>query len=188
MISGIQSGGVFSMEVLMPKFDKLNPMEGFKRMFSMKGVVQLIKSAVILVVVFFLAYQLVKGVLRPMLLAWRIPVTGSYAFAKDVISTLLMRVGMVMAVIGGADFMYQKWQFNQDMMMTKEEVKNEYKEQEGDPHYKAKRKRMHQEISQGNMLRNARKADVVVVNPTRYAVAIQYDKSNRGAPVVVAKG
>src|SRR5262249_3510247 len=84
--------------------------------------------------------------------------------------------------------MYQKWQFNQDMMMTKEEVKNEYKEQEGDPHYKAKRKRMHQEISQGNMLRNARKADVVVVNPTRYAVAIQYDKSNRGAPVVVAKG
>jgi flagellar biosynthesis protein FlhB len=188
MISGIQSGGVFSMEVLMPKFDKLNPLEGFKRMFALKGIVQLVKSTVILILVFFLAYQVVKGVLRPMLLAQRISVTGSYTFAKEVISTLLMRVGMVMAVIGGADFMYQRWQFNQDMMMTKEEVKNEYKEQEGDPHYKAKRKRMHQEISQGNMMRNARKADVVVVNPTRYAIAIQYDKKNRGAPVVVAKG
>ena len=187
-ISGLQGGGVFTMETLMPKLDKVNPMEGFKRMFSLKGLVQLLKSAVILVVVVILAYQVIRSALRPMLLTQGAPLLNAFGFAQGLIATLLMRTAMVMVVIGGADFMYQRWQFNKDMMMSKEEVKNEYKEQEGDPHYKAKRKRLHQEIINGNMMKNARKADVVVTNPTRYAVAIRYDKKERGAPVVLAKG
>ena len=188
LISGIQSGGVFSMDSVKPKFNKLNPMEGFKRMFSLKGIVQLLKASIVLIVVVVLAYQVVKGALRPILLTQGTALLNAYHFAQDLVSTLLMRTAMVMVVVGVADFAYQRWQFNKDMMMSKEEVKNEYKEQEGDPHYKAKRKRMHQELAQNNMLRNVRKADAVIVNPTRYAVAIKYDKIERGAPVVVAKG
>lgn len=188
LISAVQSGGVFTMETLMPKFDKLNPLEGIKRMVSLKGIVQLVKSAIILIVVFILAYQVIRNALRPILLTQGTPLLNAFDFAQGLISTLLMRAAMVMVVIGGADFAYQKWQFGKDMMMTKEEVKNEYKEQEGDPHYKQKRKRLHQEIISGNMMRNARKADVVITNPTRYAVAIKYDKKERGAPVVLAKG
>jgi flagellar biosynthesis protein FlhB len=188
LISAVQSGGVFTMEVLMPKFEKLNPMEGLKRMFALKGLVQLIKSAIILIVVFILAYQVIRNSLRPILLTQGTALLNAFDFAQGLISTLLIRTAMVMVVVGGADFMYQKWQFEKDMMMSKEDIKNEYKEQEGDPHYKAKRKRMHQEISSGNMMRNARKADVVVTNPTHYAAAIRYDRKQRSAPVILAKG
>jgi len=188
LVGFLQSGSIFTMDTLMPKLDKLNPLEGFKRIFSMKGIVQLIKATVILTFVFILAYQVIKASIRPILLSQGTSLFQAYDFAQGLISTLLMRAAMVMAVVGGGDFMYQRWQFNKDMMMSKEEVKNEYKEQEGDPHYKAKRKRMHQELAMGNMLQNARKADVVITNPTRYAVAVRYDKKSRGAPVVVAKG
>ena len=188
LISAVQSGGVFTTEPLMPKFNKLNPAEGLKRMFSLKGIVQLVKSAIILFVVFILAYQVIRDALRPILLTQGTALLNAFDFAQGLISTLLMRTAMVMVVVGGADFMYQRWQFEKDMMMSKEEIKNEYKEQEGDPHYKQKRKRLHQEIANSNMMRNARKADVVVTNPTHYAVAIQYDKKERGAPVVLAKG
>lgn len=187
-INFVQSGSVFTLDPLKPAFNKLNPLEGFKRMFSMKGIVQLVKSTVILIAVFFLAYQVVKSSLRPILLTSGADLLKSFDFAQGIVSTLLMRTLIFMVVVGGADFMYQRWQFNKDMMMSKEEVKNEYKEQEGDPHYKSKRKQMHKELAMGNMLKNARKADVVIVNPTHYAVAIKYDKKEKGAPVVVAKG
>ena len=187
-INFVQAGSVFTLDPLKPTFSKLNPLEGFKRMFSMKGIVALVKSTVILIAVFYLAYQVMKASLRPMLLTSSADLLKSYEFAQGVVATLLMRTVLFMVVVGGADFMYQRWQFNKDMMMSKEEVKNEYKEQEGDPHYKSKRKQMHKELAMGNMLKSARKADVVIVNPTRYAVAIKYDKKERGAPVVVAKG
>lgn len=187
-INFLQSGAIFTLDPLKPTFNKLNPLEGFKRMFSMKGIVQLVKSTVILIAVFFLAYQVVKSSLRPILLTSGADLLKSFDFAQGIVSTLLMRTVIFMVIVGGGDFMYQRWQFNKDMMMSKEEVKNEYKEQEGDPHYKSKRKQMHKELAMGNMLKNARKADVVIVNPTHYAVAIKYDKKERGAPVVVAKG
>jgi flagellar biosynthetic protein FlhB len=187
-INFVQSGAIFTMDPLMPSFNKLNPLEGIKRMFSLKGVVQLVKSTVILIAVFFLAYQVIKSSLRPILLTSSADLLKSFDFAQGVVSTLLMRTVLFMVAVGGADFMYQRWQYNKDMMMSKEEVKNEYKEQEGDPHFKSKRKQMHKELAMGNMLNNARKADVIIVNPTHYAVAIKYDKKERGAPVVVAKG
>src|SRR5262249_3294593 len=187
-INFLQAGSVFTMDTLKPSFNKLNPLEGIKRMVSLKGLVQLAKSTIILTLVFILAYQVLKDYARPIVLASSAPLLRGYDLAQSVIASLMMRTLMIMVVLGGADFMYQKWQFNKDMMMSKEEVKNEYKEQEGDPHYKSKRKQMHKELAMGNMLKNARKADVVITNPTRYAVAIQYDKKDRGAPVVVAKG
>jgi flagellar biosynthetic protein FlhB len=187
-INFLQAGSIFTFDTLKPSFNKLNPLEGLKRMVSLKGLVQLAKSTIILTLIFILAYQALKESARPIVLASNAALLRGYDLAQTVISTLMMRTLMIMVVLGGADFMYQKWQFNKDMMMSKEEVKNEYKEQEGDPHYKSKRKQMHKELAMGNMLKNARKADVVVTNPTRYAVAIQYDKKERGAPVVVAKG
>lgn len=187
-VNFLQAGAIFTLDPMKPNFGKLNPLEGIKKMFSLKGLVNLAKSTIILVAVFFLAYQVIKGSLRPMLMLSQAGLMQSFEFGQNLIATLLMRTVLFMSVVGGADFMYQRWQFNKDMMMSKEEVKNEYKEQEGDPHYKSKRKQMHKELAMGNMLRNARKADVVVVNPTRYAVAIRYDKKEKGAPVVVAKG
>lgn len=187
-VNFLQAGAIFTLDPMKPNFGKLNPLEGVKKMFSLKGLVNLAKSTIILVAVFFLAYQVLKASLRPMLMLSQVGLMQSFEFGQNLVATLLMRTVLFMTVVGGADFMYQRWQFNKDMMMSKEEVKNEYKEQEGDPHYKSKRKQMHKELAMGNMLKNARKADVVVVNPTRFAVAIRYDKKEKGAPVVVAKG
>lgn len=187
-VNFLQAGAIFTLDPLKPNFGKMNPLEGFKRMFSLKGVVQLLKSTLILVVVFVLAYQIIKGSLRPMLLTSQAGLAKAFEFGQGIVSTLMMRTLLFMVVVGGADFMYQRWQFNKDMMMSKEEVKNEYKEQEGDPHYKSKRKQMHKELAMGNMLKSARKADVIIINPTRFAVAVKYDKKEKGAPMVVAKG
>lgn len=188
MISYVQVGSLFTFETLKPDLKKINPLAGIKRWFSPKTFVELAKTTIKLAVVFFLAYQIVSDLLRPMVLSVGTSITNMNIFLKDMVSTFTYRVATVFLVIAAGDYFYQKHEWKKGLKMAKDEVKREYKEDEGDPMYKHKRKEMHQEFAFNSMIKNARKATVVVVNPTHVAVALLYSREKGGAPQVLAKG
>jgi len=187
-INFVQVGPLFTLGPMKPELNKLNPLNGFKRWFSARTVVELVKSVVKLAAVSVLAYQIVKGLLRPLVLSVGGKIENITAFLQDMVTDFTLRVAVVFVVIAAGDFFFQKKQHMKSMKMSKDEVKREYKEEEGDPQHKHHRKQLHQELAMNNMMHNVKKANVIVVNPTRIAVALLYDREKGGAPKVVAKG
>lgn len=184
----LQVGSLFTFEPITPKLDKLNPIEGLKNLFSKKQAVELIKSTAKLAITAYVAYAVVKGELRLVIASARGTPDLILIAAGAILYKLTTRVALVFVLFSIFDLWWQHRSFMKDMMMTKDEVKREYKESEGDPHHKAKRKEMHQEILEGAAMDQVAEADVVVTNPDHYAVALRYDKDNDQAPRVVAKG
>jgi flagellar biosynthetic protein FlhB len=184
----LQVGSLFTFEPIMPKLDKLNPIEGLKNLFSKKQLVELLKSTAKLGITAYVAYGVVKGELRLIIASARAEPDLIMLAAGAVIYKLTTRVAMVFMLFAIFDVWWQHRSFMKDMMMTKDEVKREYKESEGDPHHKAKRKEMHQEILEGAAMENVADADVVVTNPDHYAVALRYQRETDGAPRIVCKG
>ena len=189
-VNFLQIGGfLFSFEALSPKFMKLNPVQGFQNIFF-KGrtYFELGKNLVKFAVILWLAYSMVRSNLREVILAARIGLAETAALASTLIFQLLFKVGGVFLVIGAADFMIQKKLYMKSLMMSKEEVKREYKEDEGDPNIKHQRQHLHRQLLSENMVKSVPKADAVVVNPTHLAIALKYDQSRMAAPLVTAKG
>lgn len=185
----LQVKSLFSPEIIIPKFDKLNPIAGFQNIFFKgKTYITLVKSLVSFTVVLTVAYLYIRDALFAITLASRLPVFEAASLAGDLLSGLLLRVGGVFLVLGGADYLLQKKLYMKDQMMSKEDVKQEYKQNEGDPHIKHQRRHLHEEALKGGAIVNVPKADVVVVNPTHVAVALSYDRESMNAPRVVAKG
>lgn len=184
----VQVGFLITFEPLKPEIKKLNPIEGLKGMFKLRKLVELIKSTLKLAIVSIIAYYVVMGRLVEIVLTVRTPVTDTIDLIWGLIFDLSVRIGVVFGIIAAADWAYQKWQYKKDMMMSKKEIKDEYKNQEGDPHMKGKRKQLHQEMAMSGAAQETRKADAVIVNPDHIAVAIRYDKDTMGAPRVIAKG
>jgi flagellar biosynthetic protein FlhB len=185
----VQVGSLFSMEAVKPSFEKINPMTGFKnKFFSMQTYMELFKSLVKLVVVGLLVYLGIKGSLHDVALLVRQPVEESGRVAGELLKGFAMKAGGVLVMLGAVDAFFQRHQHTKKLKMSKEDVKKEHKESEGDPHIKHQRKHLHQELMQHNMVQNVKKADVVIVNPTHIAVAITYRKGEMGAPQVSAKG
>jgi flagellar biosynthesis protein FlhB len=179
----------FAPEVIKPKLDKLNPVKGFQNLFfKSKTYLELIKNLIKFTVVLFLVYSTLEVFLRDVLLTARTDVFNSGVLAGHLMFTLLFKVGGVFLVMGAADFMIQKKMHLQSLMMSKDEVQREFKEDEGDPHIKQMRKHIHEEMVNQSMIHEVPKADVVVVNPTHLAIAIRYDEVSMSAPRVVAKG
>lgn len=181
-------GFVFSPKALGLKFDRMNPIKGLGRMFSLHGLVELVKSLLKTFVVggmgVFVVYREHEHVfsLMGMSLERALP---------EFFSTLLMAALLIvlgLALIAMIDVPFQLWQYHRKLRMTKEEVKRESKEQEGDPHIKARVRSMQREMARRRMMSEVPKADVVVTNPTHFSVALRYDAERMGAPVVVAKG
>jgi len=184
----LQVGANFTLEPIFPKLEKLNPIEGLKNLFSKKQAVELIKSTAKLAITTYVAYAVVKGQLRVIIASARATPDLIMLAAGAVIYKLTTRVAMVFMVFAIFDVWWQHRSFMKDLMMSKDEVKREYKESEGDPHHKAKRKEMHQEILESAAVENVADADVVVTNPDHYAVALKYQRENDNAPRIVAKG
>ena len=184
----LQVGANFTLEPIIPKLEKLNPIEGLKNLFSKKQVVELLKSTVKLGITGYIAVGVVKGELRMVVATARSTPDLIMLASGMVIYKLTTRVAMVFVLFAIFDVWWQHRSFMKDMMMTKDEVKREYKESEGDPHHKAKRKEMHQEIMEGAAMESVADADVVVTNPDHYAVALKYQRDSDSAPRVVAKG
>lgn len=183
----LQTGFLFTKEPLKPDFKKLNPINGFKRIFSLRTVMELIKDLTIITVVGIVGYKFLKdnylkilnlGTLRP----WYM-ITGFLSLAI----AIFFKITLIMLFIAVADYVYQKYQYNKELKMTKQEVKEEYKQDEGDPQIKSKIKQKQREMAMQRMMQEVPKATVVVTNPTHIAVALRYEKGDT-APKIVAKG
>lgn len=187
--SFVQVKALFSPEVIKPKFEKLNPVSGFQKMFfSAKTYVELGKSLIKFVIVLWVLYAAIHGSLRDIIPTAGMRLDQTAALGAHLMSSMLLKVGAVFVVLGAADYLIQKKLFMKDMMMSKEDIKQEYKEQEGDPHVKHMRRHLFQQMSQESVAHNVPRATVVVANPTHLAVAIRYDEANMQAPQVTAKG
>jgi len=185
----IQVKVLFAPEVIKPKFEKLNPVNGFKNVFfSPNTYIELIKNLIKFTVVFWLLYSAIRGSLRDIVPTAGMRLDQTASLAARLMTGLLFKVGGVFVVLGAADYMIQKKLFMKKMMMSKQEVKEEYKEMEGDPHVKHMRKHLFQQLMHGSVARNVPRATAVVANPTHLAIAIRYDETSMQAPKITAKG
>ena len=173
---------------LKPKLTKLNPINGFKRLFSKEKLFDLLKSIVKVFVVFYVAYSMLKDQLGMLLLLYELPFSQALAAICDLVLDVGLRISLVYIIVGVADYAFQKWKFTEDQKMTKQEVKDEIKNSEGDPQIKGQQRRRMREASMRRMMSSVPQADVVITNPTHFAVALRYDLAIADAPVVVAKG
>ena len=175
-------------EPLKPKFDKFNPVTGMKRLFSKDKIMDLFKSIAKVVILAYVVYSYLKNQWPLIYKMYSYTLPQAIAVIGDTVINVGIRISALFAVIALFDLFYQKWKYHQDMMMSKQEVKDEYKNSEGDPKVKSQQKQRMQQASQRRMMQNLPNADVVITNPTHLAVAIKYDKDTNEAPVVVAKG
>ena len=174
---------------LKPKFSRMNPISGFKKIFSAQALFELVKAIIKIFIILFVAYRTLEGDKDKLLLLYDIPFSEAIAYIGSVAINVGFTISITYLLIAFGDFVYQKHKFNEDMKMTKQEVKDEYKNIEGNPEIKGKQKQRMREASMRRMMSDLKEADVVITNPTHLAVALRYDP-DRGdkAPVVVAKG
>lgn len=183
-----QVGVLFTFETLKFKFDRINPLSGLKRIFSLRAVVELVKSLIKLTFVGYVAYSYVKGQSDNVLNIMNMDAVGIGTYIATTSLDLAIRICIVMIFIGAVDYIYQWYDYEKNLRMTKQEIKEEYKQMEGNPEIKSKIKQKQKEISMRRMLQDVPKADVVITNPTHFAVAIKYDAKVSPAPMVIAKG
>ena len=184
----IQVGWKPTTKPMQPKFSKLNPINGFKRLLSKDSIVELIKAIMKVGAIGIMVFTYLRHEQDKLLIVMEMSLWDCIAYLGKMIMTLGLRIAVIYAAIAALDFLYQKWKFREDMKMTKQEVKDEYKNQEGDPQIKGKQKQRMQEASRRRMMQQLPQADVVITNPTHFAVAIKYDPDMYDAPYVVAKG
>lgn len=188
LVSIIQVGWKISTKPMAPKFDKFNPINGFKRMFSKDSFFELVKSILKIGIIAYVAYTSIKSHENDIFIMYELPLKQAVALIGDIIINTGLKISIVYLIVGVVDFAYNKHKFNEDMKMTKQEVKDEFKNTEGDPQIKGRQRRKMQEVSQKRMMQDVPKADVVITNPTHFAVAIKYDAETARAPIVLAKG
>ncbi len=188
ILEAVQSGFLISFEPLSPSFSKLNPIEGIKKLFSMKQIVELFKSIIKMFVVVLILYYAIRDEYVIILQSQAMTLEALIAFTATLIMKVVIRVGMFYVVIALLDYFYQRYEYIKGLKMTKKEVKDEYKRLEGDPLIKQRQRDAARAMSQGRQMGAVPGADVVVTNPTHYAIAIEYKPNGMQAPLVVAKG
>lgn len=184
----IQVGGIFSGEPLKPKPERLNPIEGLKNMFKVVTIVELFKNIAKIFFVIYLAYSTVRKHLDEVILSVKIDILHTAKIAGGIIFEFFVKICIVFFILSLIDYAVQRWNFMKNMRMTKEEVKREYKQDEGDPAIKGERRRIHREMAFGDVRKAVKKADVVVTNPIHVAAVLEYNKEDMGAPQLTAKG
>lgn len=188
LVSIVQVGWKVTTKPMAPKLDKFNPINGFKRIFSNDAIFELIKSVLKIGVILYMAYSSIKSHQNDIFILYELPLKRAVALVGDIIINTGLKISIVYLIVGIVDYIYNKHKFNEDMKMTKQEVKDEFKNTEGDPAIKGQQRKRMQEASQRRMMQDVPKADVVITNPTHFAVAIKYDADTNQAPVVTAKG
>jgi flagellar biosynthetic protein FlhB len=188
MMDFLQVGALFAIETLKPKLEKLNPIAGLKNMVSKKQIVELVKSMVKLAVTGYVVYGVVRDALALVVATIRGDAAMTMMVMGELVFRVVNRIVLLYIVFAIFDVWFQRMSYMKDQMMSKDEVKKEYKESEGDPHHKAKRKEMHMEIMESAQMDAVKSADVIVTNPDHVAVALKYDRERDAAPRVIAKG
>lgn len=185
----LQVGSIFSFESVKPSLNKLNPAESFKqKFFKGRPYIELLKTVLKMAVAAFVILAVFRSSLRDIVMLVRQPAGAVASFTLGVILSISLKVGIAFVALGVGDYFLQRFLFMREMKMTKQEVKDEWKESEGDPLMKSARRQLHRDILMQNMIAAVRAADVVVANPTHVAVALRYNREEMSAPTVVAKG
>jgi flagellar biosynthetic protein FlhB len=181
-------GWVFSWEALAPKFEKLNPIKGIPRLFALRGLIELIKALLKILLIFGVAVILSRHFLNELVGLGAEPLEQSISHALHIIGICFLVLSASLIVVVMFDVPYQLWDHSKKLKMTLQEIKDEMKESEGSPEVKARQRRTQMDMAQNRMMTQVPKADVIVTNPSHYAVALKYDQNANGAPILVAKG
>lgn len=184
----LQHGHILSTESLKPKLNRISPLAGFKRLFSMRSVMEFLKGIVKIIIVAVCIWFAIRNDLDMVKTLPDKSARGLLDFLVYTTGKVLIAVAICMFFIAGLDYLYQRYEFMKNMRMSKQEIKDEYKQQEGDPHVKQKLRQIRAERAKNRMMQAVPKADVVITNPTHFAVALKYDSNEMQAPKVVAKG
>lgn len=184
----LQQKWMVTAKPLQPKFSKISPISGFKRMFSVRQLVELIKSIAMISIIMIVVYNTVKSKMNILLTFYDVGLNTALSTIGSIIIDLGIKISAIFLIVGFADLFYQRIKFKNDNMMTKQEIKDEFKNTEGDPQVKGQIKRRMQEVSRRRMMQQLPEADIVITNPTHFAVALKYEPDAGKAPVVIAKG
>ncbi len=188
IFTAMQTKLLFSTKSMAFKFNRINPLSGLKKMFSLRSIVELLKSLIKIAVLTGIIYSVVSKRLPGMPNLMDMSVTQAVAIVGDTIMSIVVTTAVVFIFVAGFDYFYQWWEYEKNMRMSKQEIKEEYKQTEGDPQVKGKIKEKQRAAANRRMMQNVPNADVIIRNPTHFAVAIQYNPEKSSAPIVVAKG
>ena len=183
-----QTQFLVSTESMKPKFSRLNPLEGFKRLFSLKSLVETLKGIIKIAILMTIVFLSIRDMFLESSRYLYTDLTAACAHLVEVAGGMVMRICIAFVAVAAMDFFYQWWDYERQMKMTKQEVKEEYKQMEGDPQVKGKIKEIQRRRAQQRMMQQVPGADVVIRNPTHFAVALRYKPDRDDAPIVLAKG
>lgn len=186
--TGIQTRMLFSADAFKFKGNRINPLQGFKRLFSVRSIVEVLKALIKISVLGIMLYQQIEDRIREFPRLMDGSAIGAVTFIGDTIVSLVNTLGIIFLFLALFDYLYQWWDYEKNLRMSKQEIKEEYKQTEGDPQIKGKIKEKQQRMANMRMMQKVPEADVIIRNPTHYAVALAYDPENNMAPMVVAKG
>ncbi|MGB9682390.1 MAG: flagellar biosynthesis protein FlhB [bacterium] len=188
LVGFAQTGFLFSSSAITPELSRINPLAGFKRIFSKRSLVELLKSIAKIAILGVLGYSFVLGMQKDIFSLWKVPLPDTPQFIIGNILRFSQQAGIFLLALGLADYLFQRREFESSIRMTKEELKEELKETEGDPLIRSRIKQKQRELATRRMMQEVKKADMIVANPTEYAVALRYEPKSMKAPVVIAKG
>jgi len=188
VVNILQVGFLFSSEAITPKFSKIDPIQGFQRLFSLRSLVEFFKVILKMAVVGIIAYLTIKGEIKTILPLIDLNVNDILSFIGKVSFKILYTTCWVLVILAILDYAYQRWEHERSLKMSKQEIKEENRQTDGDPLIKGRIKRLQREIARKRMMSAIPKADVVITNPTHLAVAIRYQPETMNAPCVIAKG
>jgi flagellar biosynthesis protein FlhB len=184
----MQVGFMLNADLIKMKFEKLNPIQGAKQIFSLRAIVELLKALMKITIIGFLAYKIIMDKMPDII---KISEKGIWD-ATRLIGTVTIQLGITISAslvaISAFDYIYKKYEHEKQIRMSKQDIKDEHKKMEGDPHVKGQRKAIQRQMAQNRMMQDIPKADVIITNPTHFAVAIRYDMKEMAAPQVIAKG
>lgn len=188
LASYAQIGFLFTLDPLKMKFEKMNPIQGAKRIFSMRSVVEFLKSMLKVFIIGLISFLLIWGERSTILTLSSVPLEAMFQYMASLTLRLGLFAGGALFILALFDYAYQKWEFEKNIKMSKQDIKDEYKKTEGDPFIKSKIREKQRRMAMQRMMQEVPKADVVITNPTHYAVAVTYDGAEMDAPRVIAKG
>jgi flagellar biosynthetic protein FlhB len=187
-INFIQVGFLFAPKMLAPRFNRINPISGFRKFFSLRSFLELVKSLLKLVLVTYIVYLTARSRVDQVFAAANLTPLGATAAIAALVSAVWFRAALAMLVLGILDFGYQYWQYQQDLRMSVQEAKEEAQQLEGNPRIKQRIRQIQRQMAMRRMMADVPKADVIITNPVTYAVALRYDMDTMDAPLVIAKG
>jgi len=184
----MQFGFIFTTKPLIPDLKKIDPIKGFGKLFGMKKLIEGIKITAKVIIVFSIAFYFLLEYIKELPTVINFSLMGQMHWLAEKVIILVLIMLLIFFVLGMIDLMIVRYQYFKDLKMSKQEIKDEYKQMEGDPRIKAKIRQVQMQIAQKRMMSELPSADVIITNPTHYAVALRYDKEREQAPIVIAKG